>query len=281
MIDSNSPLLTLNSSQFLTLLKVCREFKGNMKFMRVQADICSLLTKNIDQLSLPDALGGLCDLDYDKVYYKEVGEYVRAVDRKILGKVEEFVGKVRENSGQSNPEELSTLDILSNPDHVAALVQRSELASICTMDLVHALDCFSSWDVAHPERRVEYNQAHNLKNTKSNESSASSTESDLSLPESSPVESDLPKSTDFNNFTSNENIEALGLILADRIAEIKYSPNVALFQSITTALGRLHYYHQEWMRQLTPIARDKFMLDRISFFQQCALADAMGKLKFE
>ena len=74
----------------------------------------------------------------------------------------------------------------------------------------------------------------------------------------------------------------VGDILSDRIAEIKYSPNVSLYQSVTNSLSRVggDFFHKNWMTAVTPVMRDCYILDRISFFQQCVLVQALGRLRF-
>ena len=46
---------------------------------------------------------------------------------------------------------------------------------------------------------------------------------------------------------------------------------------MTTSMGRIPHFHGLWMDSLVgSITRDPCMLDRISFFQQATLANALG-----
>eukprot|EP00397_Hematodinium_sp_SG-2012_P013093 GEMP01013285.1.p1 GENE.GEMP01013285.1~~GEMP01013285.1.p1 ORF type:complete len:651 (+),score=131.72 GEMP01013285.1:37-1953(+) len=77
-----------------------------------------------------------------------------------------------------------------------------------------------------------------------------------------------------------ELLKAVGDLLTERISEIKYSPNVALWSRATCALSKFHFYHEPWMHTMTTFARDKFILDKISFFQQCSFVAALARLGF-
>jgi len=77
-----------------------------------------------------------------------------------------------------------------------------------------------------------------------------------------------------------ELLNAIGDILAERVSEIKYSPNVWLWARITQAFSRFTHYHKGWMHEITFLARDQFILDKISFFQQQSFVVALARLGF-
>eukprot|EP00392_Amoebophrya_sp_AT5.2_P003746 g3751.t1 len=95
----------------------------------------------------------------------------------------------------------------------------------------------------------------------------------------------------------SENATFLADVLAARMPEIKYSANVSLWFSVTNSLAKLSagagavgsapptttrttFFHKPWMRALLPVIRDRYMLDRISFFQHCSLLAALARMKF-
>jgi len=121
--------------------------------------------------------------------------------------------------------------------------RRAELKTIAASEAIDALDAFSSWV----------------------EGSASMTKAGQRKA--------MAKVTP-------ELLDALGDHLTNKIMEIKYSPNVWLWARVTQAFSRFYHYHDGWMNEIALLARDKFILDKISFFQQQSFLVALARLGF-
>lgn len=68
-------------------------------------------------------------------------------------------------------------------------------------------------------------------------------------------------------------------ILVERAVELKYSGNVSLWILATQALARMDHLGASWPLVALELARDKPFVERVSFFQQGMLIEALAKLR--
>uniref|UniRef100_A0A7S1B281 RAP domain-containing protein n=1 Tax=Noctiluca scintillans TaxID=2966 RepID=A0A7S1B281_NOCSC len=74
-------------------------------------------------------------------------------------------------------------------------------------------------------------------------------------------------------------LDKLTDLLVARKLDIKYSPNVSLWIGAADALSRAGQIDNAWTDVVLEFAREKPYLDRVSFFQQCALTTHLARLK--
>jgi len=68
-------------------------------------------------------------------------------------------------------------------------------------------------------------------------------------------------------------------ILVERTVELKYSGNVSLWILATHSLARMDHFSASWPLVALELARDKPFVERVSFFQQSMLIQALAKLR--
>ncbi|CAE8738380.1 unnamed protein product, partial [Polarella glacialis] len=68
-------------------------------------------------------------------------------------------------------------------------------------------------------------------------------------------------------------------LLVDRQVELKYTGNVSLWVLATQAFSNIEYLDARWPLVALELSRDKLFLEKISFFQQCALIISLAKLR--
>mmetsp|Transcript_65687 Transcript_65687/g.198356 ORF Transcript_65687/g.198356 Transcript_65687/m.198356 type:complete len:757 (-) Transcript_65687:122-2392(-) len=74
-------------------------------------------------------------------------------------------------------------------------------------------------------------------------------------------------------------IDRLDALLVERQVELKYTGNVSLWVSATQAFSRMEHMDAQWPRIAIELARDPFFVEKISFYQQCGLVSALGRLR--
>ncbi|CAD7976035.1 unnamed protein product [Amoebophrya sp. A25] len=270
-----SNLLRLDTKDLLLVLRFSRELRQTVPlFLELQRDACSLLKEKTTsetarlkclsseaadgkdlgedmRISIADAIRSLQDVPFDKRFARSVGDYVCAVEELLFSYTQ----------GKSLVEDLDRDPNFGN-----------------TVDLVRAFDALTSWS-AGTSTSAEGLEASEGGGEASSSSGAPGVGK---IEDQDSSEHQIQISTTQESPCSRRHAvqHFFGSLFAHRIAEIKYSANVSLFQSITQSLSRVGHFHQEWMEALTPVVRDKYMLDRISFFQQCTLLASLAKLRF-
>mmetsp|Transcript_156101 Transcript_156101/g.500694 ORF Transcript_156101/g.500694 Transcript_156101/m.500694 type:complete len:712 (+) Transcript_156101:90-2225(+) len=74
-------------------------------------------------------------------------------------------------------------------------------------------------------------------------------------------------------------VDRLEGILIERKVELQYSGNVTLWVSAVQSLAKMEHANAKWPLVVLEMARDQHFVGRISFFQQCELANALGRLR--
>ena len=67
-------------------------------------------------------------------------------------------------------------------------------------------------------------------------------------------------------------------LFTERSSEIKYSVNVGLWHLVTTCAARVGFAHEGWLKEVLSFSRDRFMLDKISYWQMGSLLQGLVKL---
>ncbi|CAD7932352.1 unnamed protein product [Amoebophrya sp. A120] len=319
-------LLQLEIPDLLLTLRFSRDLKScgygsGMLYLELQRDVCTLLRKKMlleeegsgagtpsqkENLSsstptgssfpLSEAIRSLHDVFFDKRYSRAVGEYVKAVNGKLADYREKHMLFVREREieNQRHRQENEQQDSHSSHDVGNSRIRQNDWTLLTdpeldnTVELVRGLDSLTSW------KHVFLVSQNATPGTGAPGGPQESSSYQLQEP----------------HFDSSylQNLHFLTNILAERMPEMKYSPNVSLWQSVTNSLSRISinssncdstasavedvgslsnmtsssddYLSKSWLQQLLPVIQDKYMLDRISFFQQCTLVTALARMKF-
>ncbi|CEM00229.1 unnamed protein product [Vitrella brassicaformis CCMP3155] len=74
--------------------------------------------------------------------------------------------------------------------------------------------------------------------------------------------------------------QKLGDILVERIAEVRYSPNIGLWLIALDNFAKADWFHGGYVTEAISIARDGYMLDRLSYFQQCRFINCLARLNY-
>jgi len=74
-------------------------------------------------------------------------------------------------------------------------------------------------------------------------------------------------------------LDRLSNILVENMVELKYAGNVSLWITATHAFARLEHRDASWPPQALELSRDKFFLEKNSFFQHCKIVTALMKLR--
>jgi len=82
------------------------------------------------------------------------------------------------------------------------------------------------------------------------------------------------------NMKPSKVVDRLDNILVERQVELKYSGNVSLWTTAVQAFARMEHYDAKWPLVALELARDRTFLDKISFFQQAALINSFGRLRY-
>lgn len=74
-------------------------------------------------------------------------------------------------------------------------------------------------------------------------------------------------------------LERLDNMLCERRQELQYSGNVSLWINATQSFSKFDRFGARWPSVAIEFARDKYFVERCSFFQQCALVTCLGRMR--
>mmetsp|Transcript_8143 Transcript_8143/g.22273 ORF Transcript_8143/g.22273 Transcript_8143/m.22273 type:complete len:744 (+) Transcript_8143:81-2312(+) len=74
-------------------------------------------------------------------------------------------------------------------------------------------------------------------------------------------------------------VDRLDALLVERKVELQYTGNVTLWVNVVQSFARMEHADAKWPLAALELARDRHFVDRISFFQQSALAVSLGRLR--
>jgi len=74
-------------------------------------------------------------------------------------------------------------------------------------------------------------------------------------------------------------VDRLDALLIERKVELQYTGNVTLWVSAVQSFAKTEHTEAKWPLAALELARDRHFVDRISFFQQSALAVSLGRLR--